>query len=227
MVAVTMISAGVASAQTSTTTSSTSGGAHLGVTLTPTARLSPGTPDGLLALIIMHTATSSSGVQTSSLPLTVTYGNGLEASDLSDCRVRNVLDLDSPISAATSLSSGANTLSFSQVTVNQDSTVTLAVTCDIAADAPIGGTALLSITPSTIPATVAGSSTAVTPVVGQHPSGGTGTTSGTVTIASTPSTPPMIPGVPNTGNGMMNLLLLAISGTVIAAGAALLMRRSA
>jgi len=215
-----MVSAGVAFAQTTNS--------HLGVTLTPTARLSPATPDGLLALVIMHTATSSSGVQTSSLPLSITFGNGLEASHLSDCRVRNVLDLDAPISAATTLSNGTNTLSFSTVTVTTDSTVTLAVTCDIAANAPLGGTALLSIIPGDIPETIAGSSTVVTPVVGQHPTGGTGTTSGTVTIASTPSTPtpPFIPGVPNTGSGMMNLLLLMISGAVIAGGAALLMRRS-
>jgi LPXTG-motif cell wall-anchored protein len=215
---------GIAFAQTGTSTATsttTLSGTTLGITLNATPRVAQG-QDALLALAIL-TAGSNDSIQFSSLPVSATFGGGLAPSHTSDCRIRNVMSLATPLnSSATGLSSGTNTFSFSSVTVGAGSTVTLAITCDIASDAPSGGTIALSLTPSAVSASVSGGGTSVTPIVGPNVNGGTGPTAGTTTI--TPgAVPPMIPGVPNTGTGTYAVVLALAALTGL--GALMLLRR--
>lgn len=215
---------GQAFAQTGGTATTTPSGTSLGVTLNATPRVAPGTNDALLALVILTTGSGNS-VQISSLPVSTTFGNGAMTDQTSDCRVRNVLSLATPLTTTgTNLASGQTTFNFSPLTINAGSTVTLALTCDIAARAPAGGTIMPSLTPSQISATVSGGGTSVTPIVGPSLTGGTGPTSGTVTL--TPGvavTPPLIPGVPNTGTG--SYLLVLAGSAMLAIGGAMLLRR--
>lgn len=217
---------GLALAQATTTPPS---GNHLGITFNATPRVAAGTQDGLVALAIMQAGTGNA-IQVGSLPFTATFGGTLASGHLTDCRVRNVTSLATPLNSnAASIVGGSNTLSFSPVTVGAGSTVTLAVTCDVASNAPVGGTLALSLNPGSVPATISGSSTTVTPVTGVALDGGTGATAGTVTISAQQTTPPpVIPGVPNTGlGGSGTLLVLALAAVFgIGATAALLRRRA-
>ncbi|HWO07533.1 MAG TPA: hypothetical protein VNM40_03025 [Candidatus Paceibacterota bacterium] len=175
--------------------------------------------------MIMQAGTNNA-VQISSLPVSMTFANGVAASHLSDCRVRNVTSLANSLNTSVpTIASGTNTFSLaSPLTIGSSSTVTLAVTCDIAANAPLGGTIGLSLTPSSIPATVSGSGVSVTPIVGQAVGGGTGPTSGTVTISNV--TAPTVPGVPNTGSGnALSVAVLALSAVLVFGAFAILMRR--
>lgn len=228
-----MAVATVSFAQTSTTTATSTAplsGNALGVTFNATPRLAAGTQDALLALVTLQAGTGNA-IQISSLPMSVSFGGNLGVGHLSDCRVRNVTNLATPLNTTVpSIGSAANMFSFaSPLTINSGTTVTLAVTCDLAANAPVGGTLFLSLTPSALAATVSRSTTTVTPVTGAGINGGTGPTSGTVIVtAPTVTTPPMVPGVPNTGAGGSNLLVLAIAAVFgIGAAAVLLSRRRA
>lgn len=213
------------SATTTATTTPSLTGTTLGVTLTTTPQVAPGQNEALMTLVLL-TAGSGNSIQTSSIPLNVTFGGGMTASHLSDCRVRNVTSLTTSLnSSSLGFVSGANTLSLSSpLTVGAGSTVSLAVTCDVAASAPTGGTIALSLTPSQLPATVAGSATSVTPVVGPSLSGGTGLTAGTVTLVQGAApTPSFIPGVPNTGTGSY-FAVLALAA-VMGLSATMILRR--
>lgn len=225
--------ASVALAQTSTTSTTTVGtapsGTSLGVTLNATPRIAVGTPDALLALVTLQAGTGNA-VQMSTLPVDLSFSGDALASHLSDCRARNVTNVAAPLnSSVPTVVSGANTIIFTgPLTIDAGRAVTLAVTCDIAASAPVGGAVTLALTPSSLPTTVAGSSTTVTPVVGQGVNGGTGPTSGTVSISAATAPPviPLVPGVPNTGAGdPLNLILLVISAAFALGGVAFLARR--
>lgn len=214
---------GTSLAQTSTSTS-------LGVTLNATPRIAAGTQEALMALILL-TAGSGNSIQTSSIPVSATLSSGLDASNFTDCRVRNVTNLASPISSSSGLMSGSNTFALTApLNVPAGTTVSLALTCDVASSAAVNGIATFSLTPSSLPATISGSSTTVTPMIGQALGGGTGVTSSSVTItpfvAPPTSTPfPTIPGVPNTGTGsQLSFLVLAVSA-MTAIGAGMLLRR--
>lgn len=241
--AILMASVGFVSAQTTTPTStplatstpSSYTTPALGITVSPTPVVRPGTGDAILALITVSAERSNSGVQIQSLPVSMSFGGGLTAGQLTDCVVRNLTSLSSSLTASgASPSQGLNTFTLtSPLQTDVGRTTTLVLTCDVATTAPIGGTILISVTPSTVAATVNGSSTTVTPTTGFTPNGSMGSTSGSVLISSattptpTPTTPgPAVPGVPNTGIGENNnLMILAASALAIILGAMLLRRR--
>jgi hypothetical protein len=207
------------------------------VNLNATPVVRPGAQDTLLALVTLSAARSGSPVQISSLPVSVAFGGGASAGSVTDCRARNVANLSAPLNNLSGniigITEGQNVIPFDgPLTIPAGSTVTLAFTCDVASTAPSGGTVLLSLTPSSIAATVVGSSTTVTPATGFTSTGTTGAVSGSVLISSTASTDdsgPTIPGAPNTGLGGdagTDLLVLGLSALAIAFGVILLRRRT-
>jgi len=220
-----LASTGIAAAQTSPS---------LTVNMYVSPRVERGAQDALLALVSLSARNSSSSVQISSVPLTATFGNGTTVSHLSDCRVRDVNAFSTALNNggnAVGIVAGANTIPLDNaLQVNASTTRTLALTCDVSASAPIGGTFGLSTTPGAFPASVAGGTTSVTPTIGNDANGQAGPVSGTVQIVAdvTPTTPtPTVPGVPNTGSDTtQNLILLAMAG-LVALGGILLARRIA
>lgn len=223
-----------ASTPTLSGASTTNQGPALGVLLSAVPVVRPGAQDTPIGVITLGTYKSNSAIQVTSLPVSMSFAGGLNASMVTDCRVRNSGSLATSLNNGSNIPttvSGTNTLTFdSPLTIQAGDSVILALTCDIAASAPSGGTILLSLTPSSVPATVSGSGTSVTPATGSTPNGNAGETSGSVLIsASAPVTGgPLIPGVPNTGLGETgNLMVLAISAIAIVLGAILLRRRVA
>lgn len=205
----------------------------LGMNLYASPRIERGAQDSLVALIALSAVNSSTAVQVPSLRITTSFANGAMASDLSDCRIRNINTLTSALNNggnAVGVNAGDTTIPLdSPFVISKGTTGTLALTCDIAASAALGGTIMLSATPSAQSASVQGGSTAVSVTTGTNSTNGsTGPISGTAQIVAdvTPDTvTATIPGVPNTGsNVVQNLLLLAIAGAV-ALGGFLLARR--
>lgn len=203
--------------------------ASLRVLFTSASTVRPGAQDANLGVVTLSASNSNSAVQVSSLPVSITFGSGMAANMLSDCRIRNVNDMSSSFTAtAPTIIAGSNVFTLdSPLQVPAGNTVFLALTCDVASAAPAGGTLLMSLTPGSIPATVVGSSASVTPMAGTSVNGNAGPTSGSVLISSA-SAGPIIPGVPNTGFGAAgNMMVLAASGIAIVLGAILLRRRMA
>lgn len=219
-----MASAGIAAAQTSPS---------LALNMYTSPRVEQGGQDVLLALVALSARNSSSAVQISSVPLSVNFGNGATVSHLSDCRVRDVNAFTTSLNNganAVGIVAGANTIPLdASFQVNAGATRTLALTCDVSASAPLGGTFDLSVTPSTFAATVVGGTTSVTPTTGLNSNGQSGPTSGTATVvADVTPTAPSIPGVPNTGSDVtQNLILLAMAGAVALLGIILARRIAA
>jgi len=213
-----LASTGLAAAQTSP---------RLGMNVYASPRVERGAQDSLVALIALSAVNSNSAVQIPSLRINTSFANGAMASDLSDCRVRNVNTL------ATALNNGGNAVGVNagDTTIPLDSpfviaagtSATLAVTCDIATSAALGGTITLSATPSAQDADVQGTNTSVSVTTGTNTAtGSTGPISGVAQIVAdvTPdTTAPSVPGVPNTGsNAVQNLLLLLVAAAVAVGG---------
>jgi hypothetical protein len=200
--------------------------AGLMANLNATPQVRPGTQDALLALVSLSATRSGSAIQVASLPLNVTFNNGAMAGHITDCRVRNLTNLTSPLNNggnAVGIVQGTNTLTFdTPLQIAAGSAATLAFTCDVSASAPVGGSVGLSMTPSSLSSTVVGSATTVTPTAGFGSNNQVGATSGTVAFSNTAPDPvtPTVPGVPNTGSGDLsqNLMILAISGLLAIAG---------
>lgn len=221
-----LASTGVAAAQSSP---------KLSMNLYASPRVERGAQDSLVALITLSAADSNSSVQIPSLRINSSFANGAMASDLSDCRVRNVNSLASALNNggnAVGVNTGDTTIPLdTPFVISGGTSGTLALTCDIAASAALGGTITLSATPSAQSASVQGGSTTVTVTTGTNSiNGSNGPTSGTAQIVAdiTPDTmTPTVPGVPNTGsNAAQNLLLLAMAG-VVALGGFVLARKIA
>jgi LPXTG-motif cell wall-anchored protein len=221
-----LASAGIAAAQSSPA---------LGANLYVSPRVERGAQDTLLALVSLSARDSSSGVQVPSLRIDTSFANGAVQGDITDCRVRNVNNLTSALNNggnAVGVTSGSTVIPLdSPYVVATGTTATLAITCDVASTAALGGTITMSLPPGSQAANVQGSSTTVTVTTGRTTSGSDGPTSGTaqVVVDATPATPstPTVPGVPNTGNSAaMNLILLAMAG-VVALGGFVLARKIA
>lgn len=218
-----LASAGIAAAQSSPS---------LGVNLYVSPRVERGAQDALITLVSLSARDSNSAVQVPSLRIDTSFANGATPGDITDCRVRTVNNLTS------ALNNGANAVGITggstlipldtPYVVATGTTATLAITCDVASSAALGGTITMSLSPSSQTANVQGSSTSVTVSTGKTTTGADGPTSGTAqVVADATPTVPTVPGVPNTGNGASgNLLLLALAG-LLALGGFMLARRIA
>lgn len=209
-------------------------GAALSVALGTTPVVRPGAQDAPLAVITFSASNSNSSIQVASLPISLSFASGANAGSVSDCRVRPLGNLGSALNSGSNVptvNAGSNVITLdSPLTVSAGNSTSVVLTCDISSAAPSGGTLLVSVTPSSVPATVSGSSTSVTPTTATTTSGGVGPTSGSVLIsASAPVTDgPLIPGAPNTGfGGETNLMVVAVSAIAMILGAILLRRRIA
>lgn len=170
----------------------------LSVLLSTATSVKPGAQDAPLAVISLR-AGGASNVSVQALPLNIGFGSGMANSYVSDCRVRNLSNLGSPLNAVSSggINAGSNTITLdSAFTVPAGVTSTLVLTCDVFSSAPIGGTMNVSISPSSLAATAA-NGVSVTPTTGTNVNGQAGSTSGTVLVVSSTDTP----GLPNTGSG--------------------------
>lgn len=204
-----------------------------GVRLNPAPVVRPAAEDTLLAVITFSNSPGSS-VQVSSLPVNASFAQGASSSSLSDCRVRNVANLSTALnSGAVSALDGVNTFTLdTPLIIGAGSTVSLALTCDVSAGAPSGGTILLSVMPGNLLVSVVGNGTPVTASTGFTSNGILGPTSGSVLISSAtvplPTTSgPIIPGAPNTGiGGDASLTVLFASAIGLFFGILLLRRRS-
>jgi hypothetical protein len=225
--------AGTPTLSTSTATTTATGPA-LNVVFTATPVVRPGAQDALIGVVTLSASRSNSAIQVSSLPISVSFAGGATAGSITDCRVRNVGSMGTALNNSSNIPniiSGSNTITFdSPLQIAAGSSLILALTCDVAGTAPSGSTLLVSVAPGSIPASVVGSSTTVTPTTGTTANGNAAPTAGSVLISSSASIPggPTIPGVPNTGfGGNTNLLVLASSMIAILLGAVLLRRRMA
>ena len=179
----------------------------------------PGAQDALLATMTLG-AGPNNDVQITSLPITVTTGNGAVSTNLTDCRVRNIANgsiLNTGSNVPSIVGSGVNTLTLdAPFTITRGTTAALAVTCDVSPFASSGGSFLLGVAPSSLAASAGGS--AITPT-GSGPGSVV-----TVASAGVPTTPPTVPGVPNTGaggNAMLTLFTLLLSAGVVIGGTSL------
>lgn len=209
-------------------------GAALSVVLGTTPVVRPGAQDTPMAVITFSASNSNSSIQVSSLPISLSFAGGASAGSVSDCRARPLGNLGTALNNGTNIStivSGSNVITLdSPLTISAGNSTSVVLTCDVSSAAPSGGTVLVSVTPSSVPATVSGSSTSVTPTTATTANGNAGPTSGSILIsASAPVTGgPTIPGVPNTGFGETgNLMVLVASAIAIILGAILLRRRIA
>jgi hypothetical protein len=205
----------------------------LAVTLTTFPSVTPGEVDAPIAAITLDPSASSANLNITSLPLSVTYGNGLVSSELSNCHtVYAGSTLDS--GSAGVINDGANTITFNgplSATAG-GSAMPLLLSCNVAPSAPIGSTLALSIAPSGIMASNAADGTVVSATQGYDPTTGTlGALGGTTTVVSptvittTTTTTGVTP--PNTGAGAaapMNIAFLIGSALLALLGMAYLAR---
>ncbi len=201
-------------------------GLQVSVAASPTAQV--GTNLAPLALITLDATRSGQNIRLNSLPLTITATGGAGTGNLSNCGVRNVASLATPlntgVNAVGSFTSGPSINFDAPLTVNAGSSVVLAVTCDVASSAPVGGSFQVSLNPGALSAFNTSNNAAVTPSTGFTSTGGVAPTSGTVVLSSAASNPgtPSTPGVPNTGFGGLdtsNMMVLLLSGLLAAMAA--------
>lgn len=210
----------------------------LGVNFTPATNVPRSGNNLILGFVTLNGARSGGNVNVSSIPLTVTLTGGATNTSFSNCALRNVVNISTSLNtganAVGNIGSGVSTFTFdTPLSVPAGGIVALALTCNVTGPVPAGATALVSLNPSTVTSTVAGTGSALTPTVGLTSGGALGTTSGTVTFfqgtaTPTPTTP--TPGVPNTGAGGQSLpvaLGLISSGIALLAGLRWMRRYSA
>ena len=192
-----------------------------------------GSTDVALANISLDATRSSGVVNLSTVPVTVTTGNGASTADLSNCHIQDSVS-GATISNALALTDGAQatfSLNSAYPTVGGMASM-LTFACDLAPATPIGSSFTVSINPASFTATngSTGSPVTVGQVVGTGANGLPAALSGTVVVSgatsgSTTGTGSTgtsgTPGVPNTGMGgmaMTYLMVLLLSGVVALTG---------
>lgn len=104
----------------------------------PSAALTPGAQGATVSTITL-TGNQVGNYQVSSIPLTLTPGNGGAASNLANCQAFNAGGR--AISGSFSPAAGSNTISFSSpITVSAASPSTITLRCDVASGTPAGAT---------------------------------------------------------------------------------------
>jgi|SRR3989344_939057 len=183
-----------------------------------------GSQDVTLSNISLGTGAATS-VRISSIPLSITAGNGASVSQLSDCQLRNTSNLFGSLSGSINPVGGTVVFNLTTpFTIPAGSAEMFGLTCDVSSTTPVGGTFTIAITPSGIAAVDAttGASITAAAVTGVGPNGLLPATSGTIIVTSAVTgVPPVIPGVPNTGAGgsAQTALILALSALIALAGA--------
>lgn len=223
---------GIATAQTVQAPSGSGTATTLVVSLDTAPTVPRAVSDITLASMSLSGTHAGSMISISSIPLTITGGQGGATANLLNCKLRDPHNLNSTLTGAVSLSSGgATTFTFSSsYMVFANVTATLALACDVQPASAIGSTFTISVDPAQIIATnaatgarvsVSGGSASLSGTVIVTDSMGTGTGTGTGTSTGTP-------GIPNTGLGgdiVASLFVLALSG-LAALGGGIFVRRS-
>ncbi|HVU75266.1 MAG TPA: hypothetical protein VHD38_00270, partial [Candidatus Paceibacterota bacterium] len=191
-----------------------------------------GSANEALGIISLDATRSGSAVTVTSLPISISP-NGASISALSNCSLRNITNLTTPIPATATQNGSVMTFGLTNPLVIPAGTMTsLAIVCNIDPSTPMGSSFAVSLTPSQIVATASGAT--VTPAGALGSTGSALPTSGTVTVGvpNTGSTGGTTgtPGSPNTGaggNAFASVLMLAFAGLLAVAGSMYLGRRAA
>ncbi len=195
-----------------------------------------GSTDVAIANIMLDASHSTVPVSVTAIPVSIGFGSGAQAGNLSNCRIRQAIVNGLYLSSTINPSGGSQTFSLSSpLILSSGSSATLSLACDVSASTPVGGTFSLAITPSAFSATNASTGASITPTasIGFGPNGLPASTNGTVIVTSVDSagedttSEPSAPGVPNTGLGggaLMTLGMLLLSALLALSGAMLLRR---
>ncbi|MHB1086197.1 MAG: hypothetical protein ACYCZ0_00425 [Minisyncoccota bacterium] len=195
-----------------------------------------GSTDVAIANIMLDASHSTVPVSVTAIPVSIGFGSGAQAGNLSNCRIRQAIVNGLYMSNPLIPSGGSQTFSLtSPLVLSSGTSATLSLACDVSASTPVGGTFSLAITPSAFSVTNASSGASITPTasIGFGPNGLPASTSGTVIVTSVDSAgedttgEPTTPGVPNTGLGggaSMTLGMLLLTALLALSGAMLLRR---
>jgi hypothetical protein len=208
--------------------------AELSATLTTFPSVTPGEMNAPIAALTLNSGASGSNLNITSVPLTVTYGNGLSSNDLSDCHTTySGSTLDSNSTGV--INSGADMITFNvplSATAG-GAAMPLLLSCNVSSAAPVGSTIALSLAPSGIMAADATDGSSVAATQGYDPvTGASGSLGGTTTVVSptmttTTTTTTGTVTAPNTGagaNAPLNIALLLASALLALMGGAYLAR---
>jgi hypothetical protein len=205
----------------------------LSTMVTSPVSVAAGSQGAALALITLDATRSGQNANVSSVPVTLTF-NGASASEFSNCSLRNVNNLGTPLNtganAVGALNSNGTATSIvldAPTSVPAGSAVLLALTCNVSPVTPPGSSVTVSVDPANISSTNAATGGIITPTTDSTGNGGTAPVIGTVEITA-PGTSTVTPGVPNTGaggNAPMNFAILAISAAAIILGTSVLVLR--
>jgi hypothetical protein len=204
----------------------------------------PGTR-GTVALVKLDASNSMANVHIPSLTFSSSFAGGAGQNTLTNCAVSFTNAIGIALNTnSNAVSSLGNTTAFTfdtPVIVPAGGTTWLGLVCNVDASLAQNGAVTLRINPATVSAINASTSAVIIPTAGVS-SAGVELTSGTASAATlppatqgtTPSTQgstqgtATTPGIPNTGaggNAASNIILLIISGIIIATGATLLFSR--
>ncbi|MDB5238517.1 MAG: hypothetical protein JWM46_787 [Candidatus Kaiserbacteria bacterium] len=207
----------------------------LSVQLDTAPSVPAGSQNVSLANISLDATHSANSVVFSSFPITLSAGNGGSLGNLTGCQIFNTANgiaAGAVLGTGTLVNNGGPTtftLS-SPITVAAGTANMLALNCNVSSGSPVGSTFTLAIDPATIPATVSGTGTSITPTVGVGigANGLPPATSGTIVVSAPGdlSTVVTTPGVPNTGVGATGFeaLFILLLSAMIAFGGALYLR---
>ncbi len=204
----------------------------LGTSLVVFPTVHAGSVNAPIAALTLNGTSLSTNTNIGSIPVNITYGNGLSNSYLSSCRWTNQGSLVGGSSVGT-LNTGNNPINLNNsvaVTGGGTNVTTLILSCDVSSAAPINGTIMVSVNPESIVASNASNGSSVIPVTAIN-NGVLASTSGTTTVVANSGTvtPPVTgtPGVPNTGAGAgapLNILLLLVAGVGLVGASVYLVR---
>jgi hypothetical protein len=189
-----------------------------------------------LGIISLDATRSGAPVTVTSLPVTISP-NGAAISALSNCSLRNITSLATPLPGGATQNGSVMTFSLQNpLLIPAGAMTSLAIVCNVDASTPMGSSFAISLTPSQIVSTANGAT--ITPMGALGSTGSALPTSGTVTVGI-PNTGTggtggtggtVTPGTPTTGEGgnaFTSVLILALAGLLAVAGSLYLGRRTA
>ena len=175
------------------------------------------------ANIRLDATPSSEDILVSSIPMSLSVGNGAVPQNLQNCRAVNQNNPGVPLNTGTNAmpTVSANTLNTftldSPLRVAMGNAVIVSIVCDIAASNAINNTYQFTVNPANVAATSATTDTTVTPSAGQGVIVGNGTS--VVTTGGTGGV--VVPTLPSTGDGgdaTQNIALILGSLALLGAG---------
>lgn len=187
-----------------------------------------GSTNVALANILLDTTRSGGAVTVTSIPVSVSYGGGAAVGHLTNCHIRPAIATGASWSNAFTPSGTQTYTLTTPFSAAAGAQTSLSLACDVGANAPVGGTFTIAITPSAVTATNSATGAGITPASGN--SSGTVIVTATVggnTGGSGNGDGSGTPGVPNTGLGGSAAATLAILllSALAALGGTLMLRR--